>query len=175
MSVTCWFKKKRSLATGIAVAGSGLGTFIFSPLTYYLVQEFGWRGAILLIAAMVLQCTTFGALFRPVEEPNKSSSKKNGQSLQMMPRETNGSVPMQRPLSVGYLPPVPLQGSHAASKLTVSLGCLNRAQAEPQGKFHSHQTLRRSGGIMSRSDVLYCGSFNHLPHERFVICFLSVI
>ena len=38
VSVTCYFEKKRSFATGIAVCGSGLGTFVFSPLVELLVS-----------------------------------------------------------------------------------------------------------------------------------------
>ena len=33
VSVSIYFEKKRAFATGIAVCGSGLGTFIFAPLT----------------------------------------------------------------------------------------------------------------------------------------------
>lgn len=178
VSVTCWFKKKRSLATGIAVAGSGLGTFIFSPLTDYLVREYGWRGALLLIAGLVLQCTTFGALFRPVEEDTSAKIEEptqNGKTQNIQLRQT--LAPIQRPLSVGNLPP-PLQNNADSAKLTASLGCLARPlppSAEPSAlrppPYHSHQTLRSRGhssGIMNRSDVLYCGSFQNLPHDRSV-------
>jgi MFS family permease len=34
-----YFEKKRSLATGIAVCGSGFGTFAFAPLATYLVGQ----------------------------------------------------------------------------------------------------------------------------------------
>lgn len=56
---------------GIAVCGSGFGTFIFAPLTDYLIKTFGWRGALLVIAAIVLNCILFGALFRPLKHPKK--------------------------------------------------------------------------------------------------------
>lgn len=72
MSVTCYFEKYRSLATGIAVCGSGLGTFIFAPFTEYLITEYGWRGALLIIAAIVLNCMILGALFRPVPDIRES-------------------------------------------------------------------------------------------------------
>ena len=69
MSVTCYFEKKRSFATGIAVCGSGLGTFLFAPLTSHLVSEYSWKGALLIIAGLTLNCILFGALFRPLERP----------------------------------------------------------------------------------------------------------
>jgi MFS family permease len=72
VSVTCYFEKKRSLATGIAVCGSGLGTFVFAPLTEYLIDEYGWRGAVMIIAGLVLNCAILGALFRPVPDVRES-------------------------------------------------------------------------------------------------------
>ncbi|XP_034657198.1 monocarboxylate transporter 12 [Drosophila subobscura] len=67
VSVTQYFDTKRSLATGIAVCGSGFGTFLFAPLTEYLIGSFGWRGAMLIIGGIVLNCIIFGAMFRPLE------------------------------------------------------------------------------------------------------------
>lgn len=75
VSVTTYFEKKRSLATGIAVCGSGLGTFIFSPVSEYLIKEFGWRGATLILAGIVFNCVIFGAMFRPLEAPKKSRKR----------------------------------------------------------------------------------------------------
>lgn len=73
--VTCYFEKYRSLATGIAVCGSGLGTFIFAPLTEWLVTVFGWRGAMLITGALVMNCVIFGILFRPLEAPKPKTGK----------------------------------------------------------------------------------------------------
>lgn len=123
VSVTCYFEKYRSLATGIAVCGSGLGTFIFSPLTEYLITEYGWRGTLLLISSLVLQCTTFGALFRPVEEYYDKPSKRNSYLKESnvppeaemklltvdLPKNQNDDLsavksngnPIQRPVSMG--------------------------------------------------------------------------
>ncbi|XP_033169755.1 monocarboxylate transporter 12 [Drosophila mauritiana] len=67
VSVTQYFEAKRSLATGIAVCGSGFGTFVFAPLTEFLIGNYGWRGAMLIIGGIVLNCIIFGAMFRPLE------------------------------------------------------------------------------------------------------------
>ncbi|OWA50050.1 putative Monocarboxylate transporter 12 [Hypsibius exemplaris] len=67
VSVTQWFEARRSLATGIAVCGSGLGTVIFGWLAPLLVDEYNWDGALLFIAGIIFNCCVFGALFRPVE------------------------------------------------------------------------------------------------------------
>ncbi|XP_039961034.1 uncharacterized protein LOC126759943 isoform X2 [Bactrocera neohumeralis] len=77
VSVTTWFEARRSLATGIAVCGSGFGTFVFAPLTEHLIGSFGWRGAMLIIGGIVLNCILFGALFRPLEPPKPSKAQKS--------------------------------------------------------------------------------------------------
>nr|XP_018910909.1 PREDICTED: uncharacterized protein LOC109039738 [Bemisia tabaci] len=68
VSVTCYFERYRSLATGIAVCGSGFGTFILAPLLTKLTEHFGWRTCILCTGVFVLSCIFFGLLFRPLEE-----------------------------------------------------------------------------------------------------------
>lgn len=70
-----YFETKRSLATGIAVCGSGVGTFVFAPLAVYLVDYYGWRGAHLILAGLILNCVVFGALMRPLEYPKESGQK----------------------------------------------------------------------------------------------------
>lgn len=73
VSVTHYFESKRSFATGLAVCGSGLGTFIFAPLSKILVDEYRWQGAALIESAIILNCILCGALFRPLT----SKSAKN--------------------------------------------------------------------------------------------------
>ncbi|RCN34814.1 hypothetical protein ANCCAN_19328 [Ancylostoma caninum] len=41
--VTMYFETRRSLATGIAVAGAGVGTVLFSPINEFIISKFGWR------------------------------------------------------------------------------------------------------------------------------------
>ncbi|XP_068226998.1 monocarboxylate transporter 14-like isoform X2 [Palaemon carinicauda] len=62
-----YFEKRRALATGIAVCGSGIGTFIFAPLNSYLISTIGWRTACLVYAGISLSCAFFGLAFRPLE------------------------------------------------------------------------------------------------------------
>ena len=62
-----YFESKRAFATGIAVCGSGIGSALFAPLTDMLIQSYGWRGAMVIVSGLVLNCCVFGALFRPLE------------------------------------------------------------------------------------------------------------
>lgn len=70
-----YFETKRSLATGIAVCGSGVGTFAFAPLATTLLEQYDWKGANLILAGLILNCCIFGALMRPLEYPKESSVK----------------------------------------------------------------------------------------------------
>ncbi|XP_057375663.1 monocarboxylate transporter 14-like isoform X1 [Daphnia carinata] len=71
VSVGYYFEKKRALATGIAVCGSGFGTFVFAPLASLLLQHYDWKGANLILAGIIFNCAVFGSLMRPLEAPKK--------------------------------------------------------------------------------------------------------
>ncbi|KAL1491788.1 hypothetical protein ABEB36_012332 [Hypothenemus hampei] len=67
ITIGFYFEKWRALATGIGVCGSGIGTFLFAPLSKSLINTLGWRNALLIQAAIVLSCVIFGILFRPLK------------------------------------------------------------------------------------------------------------
>ncbi|CAG9854191.1 unnamed protein product [Phyllotreta striolata] len=62
-----YFERWRGLATGIAVCGSGIGTFIYAPVTKILIENLGWRHALLCHAALALSCVIYGASYRPLK------------------------------------------------------------------------------------------------------------
>ena len=47
--VSRWFQKKRGLALGVANMGGGLGGVILAPLATYLIINFNWRGAYIIL------------------------------------------------------------------------------------------------------------------------------
>lgn len=124
VSVTTYFEKKRSLATGIAVCGSGFGTFIFAPIINKLLFEYGWRGAMMIISSVVFECIIFGAMFRPlpyesVQEEAVEEEKKKVEGLPLKNADgnldihvseehlpklvvSNGDIQMHRPHSMGH-------------------------------------------------------------------------
>ena len=62
-----YFKKKRALATGIAESGARVGTFIFAPLTNFLISLDGWRGVLLIVGGIVANIIVCGALFQSLK------------------------------------------------------------------------------------------------------------
>lgn len=71
VSVGYYFEKKRAMATGIAVCGSGIGTFIFSPLNDFLLDVYDWRNLLFLQAGIILNCAVCAMLMRPLEPKKK--------------------------------------------------------------------------------------------------------
>uniref|UniRef100_A0A8C8SFJ6 Monocarboxylate transporter 12 n=1 Tax=Pelusios castaneus TaxID=367368 RepID=A0A8C8SFJ6_9SAUR len=61
-----YFNKRRALAYGIAMSGSGIGTFILAPVVQLLMEQFSWRGALLILGGFVLNLCVCGALMRPI-------------------------------------------------------------------------------------------------------------
>ncbi|XP_050540182.1 uncharacterized protein LOC126904884 isoform X2 [Daktulosphaira vitifoliae] len=64
VSIAYWFDKKRTLATGLGACGTGLGTLLYTPLTQYSIEEYGWRGTVLLLAGTFFNFCVCGALMR---------------------------------------------------------------------------------------------------------------
>ncbi|KAM9364987.1 monocarboxylate transporter 12-B-like [Pholidichthys leucotaenia] len=62
-----YFKERNSLAYGIALSGSGIGTFLLAPVVQQLIEHFSWRGALLILGGLVSNLCVCGALMRPVE------------------------------------------------------------------------------------------------------------
>ncbi|KAJ0177452.1 hypothetical protein K1T71_007461 [Dendrolimus kikuchii] len=67
VSIAFWFEKRRNLAVGLGSCGVGFGTFVYSPLTTYLLEEYDWRGTLILLAGTVLNVCVCGAVMRDPE------------------------------------------------------------------------------------------------------------
>jgi len=61
-----YFDRRRALATGVCVCGAGIGTFVFAPLGSWLVENYGWKGANVIIGAIILNGIVFGLTYRPL-------------------------------------------------------------------------------------------------------------
>ena len=67
VSIAFWFDKKRTLAVGLGACGTGIGTFLYAPMTTYLIEEYGWRGACLLLAGTFFNMIVAGTVMRDPE------------------------------------------------------------------------------------------------------------
>ncbi|XP_073833642.1 monocarboxylate transporter 1 [Musca autumnalis] len=193
VSVSTYFEARRSLATGIAVCGSGFGTFVFAPLMETLLGTYGWRGALLIVGGIVLNCIIFGAMFRPLEPPKPSEAKRKSiidqhatpaeleplkanikqadQYLQLPKSETNG---LCRSNSVGQSYKNKLNGSNGivnqkmeisvVSKCTSNEDVLRASLSQPHlAQLKEHHREKSGSGTMYRPDILYQGSLMNIP------------
>ncbi|KAG7217818.1 hypothetical protein INR49_020880, partial [Caranx melampygus] len=48
-----YFQQRKALAYGVAMSGSGIGTFVLAPLVQLLIESYSWRGALLILSAFV--------------------------------------------------------------------------------------------------------------------------
>ncbi|VDP22181.1 unnamed protein product, partial [Soboliphyme baturini] len=84
VSVTYYFEKKRGLATGLAVCGSGLGTFTFAPLIDFLLEKYLWQGTLIILAGILLHLMVCGALMRELEWPEDTFEYKKTKFLRSL-------------------------------------------------------------------------------------------
>ena len=75
VTVGYYFTRRRALATGIAMAGSGVGAISFAPLMEYLINLYSWKGAMWIVSGICLNGVAMGALFRPVNQSDDKKSK----------------------------------------------------------------------------------------------------
>ncbi|KAG5893834.1 hypothetical protein JTB14_018336 [Gonioctena quinquepunctata] len=133
-----YFESKRSLATGIAVCGSGFGTVVFAPLGTFLLQNYGWKTSHLVLAGICLSCAICGALMKPIEYEGEEKSlrfhKKNGSQGTI---HSNGEIAK----SHTSIPDITI------SRISISSNKSRRSQVLPP---------------LSRKDAFYTGSVTNL-------------
>ncbi|CAH1245256.1 SLC16A12 [Branchiostoma lanceolatum] len=72
-----YFDRRHATANGIGVGGTGIGIFVFPLLYRFLIDEFGWRGALLVAAGIPLNGCVCGALMRPIHLKEDRKEKKS--------------------------------------------------------------------------------------------------
>jgi MFS family permease len=71
--ISTYFDKKRPLAVGIAVSGSGIGTLVMAQVVSVVLSNFGWRNCFRILGAIVfLIVVTAGSLYKQL--PNIGST-----------------------------------------------------------------------------------------------------
>ncbi|KAL7669585.1 hypothetical protein ACOME3_010232 [Neoechinorhynchus agilis] len=62
-----YFDEKLNLVIGIVASGTGVGVLSFGVISGYLFDLYGWRGGLLVLAAIMMNGVVFGALMRPLD------------------------------------------------------------------------------------------------------------
>ncbi|XP_072018243.1 uncharacterized protein [Amphiura filiformis] len=96
LAIVDYFDVNFALANGIAFSGVSIGQLIFPPMSVEFINWFGgWRGAMFVISALVLNMAVCGALLRPVKnvKARKKSKKEDKSATAMTTTMTNTSFP----------------------------------------------------------------------------------
>jgi len=62
-TVARWFATRRSMMTGIVVAGIGIGTLIVPPVANWLISTYDWRTSYIILGSIVLVVVVLAAQF----------------------------------------------------------------------------------------------------------------
>lgn len=73
-AIMTWFPDKSGLASGILLMGAGLTAFIFNVPMTYLIESFGWRSAMMILALIAFVITFIAGI---IVVPTKSVVIKN--------------------------------------------------------------------------------------------------
>ncbi|XP_054282320.1 monocarboxylate transporter 14-like [Macrosteles quadrilineatus] len=92
VSIAYWFDKKRTLATSLGACGTGIGTFVYAPMTQFFINEFGWRGTVLLLAGTFFNMCVCGAVMRDPEWWTEEQNKGGTLSKQSKNTSSCGSI-----------------------------------------------------------------------------------
>jgi len=91
-----WFARRRGFASGLAVSGIGVGTLVMPPLASFLIAEWGWRTAYLLLGALAL-VVGVGMAVLIADDPRARGLLPDGD---LSPTSSSGNAAL--PASEGY-------------------------------------------------------------------------
>ena len=72
--ISRWFNKRMNTAIGIAFAGTGLGALILTPLVEWIIRQWSWRVAFLILAGIIFLIIPL--IWALVREPQQQRVKK---------------------------------------------------------------------------------------------------
>ena len=91
-----WFEGRRGMAAAIVSAGNGLGILALAPLSRWLINEFDWRVAFMVLGnlawVVVLPCAM---LLKAPGLPSSSSSLSNAGAQKWPPHSPSGGQPSE--------------------------------------------------------------------------------
>ncbi|CAJ0933634.1 unnamed protein product, partial [Mesorhabditis belari] len=94
VSVGQYFESKRAIATGIAVAGSGVGTMLMPFVARFAIQNLAWKGADFVLAGLISLCIISGLLYRKLTPP--ALSKKDSVKVKEEPEKEHEAKAIEK-------------------------------------------------------------------------------
>lgn len=124
--VTSYFVRLRGIANGICISGSALGSIILPPLLRIILNEYGYRGAVLLMGGITLNVWVAALFYDPVEKHMKKvpidDEKKDAEDSALVPAKFTISTEDSLP-SLQHIP----HNDSFLENLDTSTGNFNRS------------------------------------------------
>ncbi|WKY10501.1 hypothetical protein Q1695_002673 [Nippostrongylus brasiliensis] len=159
--VTMYFEKWRSLATGIAVAGAGVGTVLFSPINEYIISHYGWRAVFLAFLGVLALCVLCGWTFRPLEFREVSDDDEDGADS----KKPEAATIEESAALLSSDEKRALSSSHDQIRVAKSLDDVSPSDEDPRRK-RSDTVGERDVGYLNRKDVFYTGSITNVAEFK---------
>merc|ERR1712086_24383 len=95
--VNLWFTEHRSLASGVAMSGSGFGMMIVAPLLQLVVDQYDWRMGFRALAALSLVTVAVGPLLYrlPAEHADNAPQEVKQTAVIQTPLETKQEIQIE--------------------------------------------------------------------------------
>ncbi|GMT33376.1 hypothetical protein PFISCL1PPCAC_24673, partial [Pristionchus fissidentatus] len=160
--VTMYFEKRRALATGLAVSGAGIGTFVFPVVYGYIRSNMGWRYVFVLGAGCMAFCGLCGSTFRPLQFIECDDEEEDGAIKSESSAKDGNEVTKE---SAALLAP-PIGFKSSVNSLHKSHGDLGAGDAENGGHRSRAGTITEGTGYLSVKGVRYTGSITDVAEFK---------
>jgi len=175
VSVGYYFDKRRSFAIGIAVCGTGVGTFLLSPINSKLTSIYGWQGAFLIKSGIILICVLCGFLIRPVPIEPAEILKNERERKKAEAKQSEAESEKKLFLTVEAVPaslyvsePSKLNKSSSANPNVVninkSMQVIGSNSSTADVNKRNHNSIRNMN--LSQNMLAQCRSLQHIPVEN---------
>lgn len=87
-----WFPENTGTATGIALAFSGVGGIVFNPVAAFLIEQFGWKTAILILGIVTIFFASVGIRLIFRRKPPRKMETKQEQKMDTPKRKERNFI-----------------------------------------------------------------------------------
>ncbi|XP_072932577.1 monocarboxylate transporter 12 [Epargyreus clarus] len=168
LTVGFYFERWRALATGLSLCGSGVGTFVFAPVTKMLIDKYSWDTTLLVLAGLILLCVIFGAMFKPIkpvrvtlaDQNEEDNSRRHEEAVEKL----NSMLKLHNKLDSGISMPAEMRFTNKVSPHTW-MGVANNTRYPT-----AEEVFKGSNSHLSRRSSATAGTLkNHLGNKPLFI------
>jgi hypothetical protein len=98
--INSYFIKYRNIALGVSLCGGTLSVFVWTPIFHYVLENYHWRAAYLLVGAITCTNIVMVPLLRPNPKPDPPSTPKANPGMSIRALTYQGSIRRQSIISL---------------------------------------------------------------------------